>query len=562
MFEKKGCMVVTYILGALVLIGIANTGTCTSFLPWMQPAVQDNSQSTVVAQIGGQPVTADQVETQALVAKQGQPQIEPGYDFFLTSDALDQTLSRAAIEVLAKEKGIKVNDDVAKGLFDEEFPKMITSEKQRLVTEKKLKEGASDKEFEAAFKKETGGKTVEEIKNDRLMTFLARLKDPNEGPRLATEISALLLSQSYEKNLNLGLEDLKKSYDTYNVLRMTFADPKQTLEQRTEAAKKAIAEVKGGMKFEDALAKYNKGAPTIPLPYTAALIEREASLKPVASLKPGELSEPLVQGQTVAVYKLISLKQSLPSDFEKTKDTLLKNFKQERAGAAMQEDIKAMKDTKLVWKDPAVELAFKVYKAQREGFSSSAPADLNAKLLDLSKEATTTKPSTAFGERLMGLARYSAYEAYYNTLAPDKKEAANEERVEILQSVLDHNESNAIRLQLYETFVAMKNYEDAGAMLLDVAKYNTGTDEASVRATSDLRLRTDKAEKDGKIDKATIAAIRKEITRWEQDRIEEEKVKKEAEKGVSGVDKELEKLNDPEAVKKSQEPKKDSGSKN
>ena len=72
----------------------------------------------------------------------------------------------------------------------------------------------------------------------------------------------------------------------------------------------------------------------------------------------------------------------------------------------------------------------------------------------------------------------------------------------------------------------------------------------SVRATGEIRLRTDKAEKEGKIEKVVIASIRKEITRWEQERIEDDKAQKDsAKQSDSNVDKELDKMDDPEVAK-------------
>ena len=76
----------------------------------------------------------------------------------------------------------------------------------------------------------------------------------------------------------------------------------------------------------------------------------------------------------------------------------------------------------------------------------------------------------------------------------------------------------------------------------------------SIVASGDIESKIAAAEKAGKVPKDMIELAKKEIQRWKDERAAEEKQREadaKAQKSASSsVDKDLEKLNDPEAVKK------------
>jgi hypothetical protein len=216
----------------------------------------------------------------------------------------------------------------------------------------------------------------------------------------------------------------------------------------------------------------------------------------------------------------------------------------------MAKDVEEFKKANLVWKNDAYKLANDVFLEGQPPLSNDVKH--GEKMLALAKKAADMQANNPSADPILSLARYTAYEAYYQSLTADKKKEAAKERAEVLKDVLTRNESPQLRLDLYDTLVVLEEYEDAGDALVEAAQMNSGTDAANIKMNGELIDRANKAEKAGKVEKAAIATVRKEIARWEKERVEEEKAAKEETKPGSNVDKELEKLDDPEAKKKNE----------
>lgn len=549
MFEKKGCQVLLGIIGVLTIIGLMNTGTCAGFTHLGQ---QDGGAkaATTVAQVGSKAISADSVDQLVEQARKQQPGGgSPAFEFYMYGTSLDQSINQAATVVLAEQRGLKIDQTVLKQVLDSQFGQLAESEKLQLIQEKQLKPGATEKEFIEAFKKKYNGKTPDEFKADRLVTLAEDLKDPVKGPPIRDQIMSLILIEAYQKDANVTLDDLKKSFDTFNLLRLPIDDPKLTKEQKDEAAKKALADLKGGMKFEDAIKKYSKNKPSEPLPFGRALLENQPDLKVVLDMKPGETTDVLEQLGSPVIYKLVSITPNLPKDFEKTKDQQLKQYQSQKATEALQRDVDKLKSSQLKWTDPGVEFGYDVFKTQNEGFKLGADG-LNKKLEELVDKSDSIKPTTALGDKLVTLGRFSAFESFFGTLKPDQQKEKREQRTTILQDVLEKSESIDVRMLLFDNLVASEDYETAGSVLLQAAEFNSGTDQASEMAAQQIRQRLSKAEGDKKIDKEVLLAVKKELARWEQDKLDAQKEQKESSSTNNNVDKELEKLNDPEAVEK------------
>lgn len=553
MFEKKGCQVLLGVLGVLTIIGLMNTGTCSGLSHLGQQPNQQGA-GAVIAQLGDRPILADVIDQAVEQERMQQPGISnPAYEFYTFGTAIDKAVNQAATVILAEQRGLKADETVLKALMDKEWARGMEQAKLQLIQNKKLKAGATEKEFVETFKKENG-KTPDELKAARLVELTAQLKDPAQGQQLRDNILSASLADAYQKDANVSLDDLKKSFENFNVQRLAFDDPKVPKEKRQETAEKALADLKGGLKFEDVAKKYAPGKPIAPLPYGRGLLENQPDLKIILDLKPGQTSDIIDQLDSPVIYKLVSVTPNLPKDFEKNKNEQLKQYKFQKASEALQKDVEGLKSSKLKWVDPGVEFGYDVFRTQNEGFKLGAEG-LKKKYEELVDKSAAVKPTTGLGDKMLTLGKFSAFESYFASLTPEQQKEKREDRTTILQDVLEKSESIDVRMLLYDNLVAAEDWETAGAVLLQAAEYNTGTDENATRAASEIRMRVSKAEGDKKIDKDVLLSVKKELARWEQEKIDANKEQKEAEKTKSNVTDELKQFNDPEAVKKAEQSK-------
>lgn len=558
MFSHKGCQVILWIVGVLFIVGMLNNGTCGGLMRGGANP-QGTELDPVVMVVGGQSVTASAIQdTEAKMrSQQSMPGGDPQVDFFVTARAIDQSIEQAALAILAKKKGIQVTDATVTALLKKQKAAFIESEKQRLIQSGKLKADAPEADVIKAFKEASGGKTPDEAHEAFIGQILTRMKDTQNEGQLIGQLQGALLSDQYQGTINATVDQLKDSYTNYKIKRLTFSDPQASTEGKKASAAKALAEIKGGMKFDDAIKKYDKTGSNAVIPIDKKRVETMEQLKFLMDLKPGQVSDVKDESGIVSIYQLIEVKVDLPPNFEKDKDRLLTDYKANLASDQIVKDVEAIKNgSEVQFKDDAFKLTYDMFKAQNDA-AKVGPEKAAARFKELAEEAKALQPKTGVGARLKTLVRYVAFETVFTGLKPEEQNAARKERAEVLREVLDNTPAMRIRLDLYENYVAMGDFESAGEALLDAAKNDVGSDPASVASNSDLEGRVAKAEKDGKISKEIIAAVKKEIERWKQERIADEKQReadeKEQKEAAKQADEELKKLNDPEAVKKQAE---------
>lgn len=553
LFEKKGCQVMAYILGFLTIVGLLYTGTCRG----MVPGSGGNGASTdpVVMVVGQQKINVSQVELAEKnfqndpTAAAGDPQV----DFLNAVRAIDQIATEAAISNLAKKNGVVVTDAAVTALLVKQKPEFIARQRQDLITAGKIKADASEADFVKAFK-EKNGTTPDEAHKAFIDNILSKMKDPTSGSTLKVQVEGALLNDLYQTKSTVTIEKLKDSYTSYKVKRLMFTDPKMDVEQKKAEAAKALVDLKNGVKFDDAIKKYDKSGSNVVMPLDKKRVETSDQLKFLLDLKPGQFSDVREENGTVIIYQLVDVKQELPPDFEKNKETLLKNFKVTEANDKLESEIKAYKEGgNIQFKDDGFKLAYDLYQLQANGFSQGLDK-MSAQLKEIATKAKSIQPQTVLGSKLKTLVRYMAFESYFMGLKPDEQKAEREERTEILREVLEDTPSMRLRMDLFDNLVAAEDYESAGETLVDAAKNDVGSDPASVAANNELEARIAQAEKNAKIPKESIEAAKKEVERWKRERAEDEKQReadeKEMKESSKAADKDLEKLNDPDAVKK------------
>ncbi|MBS1724062.1 MAG: hypothetical protein JSS66_14045 [Armatimonadetes bacterium] len=544
MFEKKGCQVLAFITMFFVAVGLLFTGTCRGLFTGANGPGGEGAANPVVVTVSGEQVLGqDVLDMEAENQKQNPSTGDPKLEFYSLCRALDDSMNIAATTILAKQRGIKVDEKVITNVFNKQFKTSLDGQKMQLVQQGKLKAGATDAEFAAEFKKLTG-KTPDEMHKDNLADLLAKLKT-SDGPKIEKAVTGLALADSYEVTTNVTLDQLKQEFETLNIKRLTFSDPKMKPEDKKKAADSALAEIKAGLKFDDAMARYGKGQPTAPIGYTRMIIGLNPALKPLLDLKPGGVSDVMDEFGSYSIYYLVDKKQNLPADFDKNKDQYLSQFKSEEVRKAVTKDLDALKkDSTLKWSNEACHIAYQVYESERN------PGQLNreqkaAKMKELSDALGKLQVTDVLGQRMRILGRYAAFEAYFLATPQEQQKDLLEERSRVLEEVTTITESTDLRLAIYDNYVRMADYEKAGDALLEAARNNSGTDQNSVGANSSIVSKVTAAKKDGKVSKEILEEIDNELARWRKERAEEAKQETEKPKDNKGVEDELKKLDEP-----------------
>ena len=555
MFDKKGCQLLMGLIAVLTLGGMLYSGTCQGMFRGNEGA-QNTEGSQAVATVAGQAITGQEIDALVAQARRQQqlPSNDPQAEFGFYAGAIDQAISQKALGILAKEKGVVISNESVTSFLEKQKPAMVESQKQSLLQSGKLKPNFTQAEFDKAFKDANGGKTVDQSFAEQLKSIIDQLKDPAKASEITPRLQVAMMTAEYASKVNATIDQLKDSYTSYQVLQLAVNDPAKKPEENKVAAEKALAEIKAGAKFENEIKKYNKNASTTPFPILKKSVETDLDKAFLKSMKPGEVSGVQTENGTPTLYKLVEIKQDLPPDFEKSKDSLLQSYKEREAQAKLSEELKAITEGKdVVYGEPLFavvhDIAQGIVDAQKKGIVATSKS-----MKELTEKISKIEPKSALAMRLKPLARYVSFEMYFSGLVADDKKQAREARTEVLQEALENVESTRVRLDLYENFVELGKFEDAGQALVETAKNNTGFDPMSIVASGDIESKIAAAEKAGKVPKDMIELAKKEIQRWKDERAAEEKQREadaKAQKSASSsVDKDLEKLNDPEAVKK------------
>jgi hypothetical protein len=506
-----------------------------------------------IAEVAGVPVTSEAVFQQYQMAKQGQPSANsPMFELNTLGQSIDTALRDAALMSLASQKGLKVTDESAKKVVNQFLDEAFKSQRARLIADKKLKEGATEAEFVEAFKKENNGRSPDDVRKEQVDSVIKGLADPARKAGIEAEVLRTMLQDWYLASFSVTEEQVKASYDQLTVRRLTFQDPAKSAEANRKDAEAALSEAGGGANWAAVFAKYGKGQKDEPRPYGRAVMEGEEALKPLLELKAGGVTL-IEEPGGVALYKLDKVENKPPADWATKKGELTEQYKRARASKKMESDIEsAVKSA--VWKDEGYRLTAEAAKEWRQSFGKS-PAEIRETMEALIKQIDAVQPSDGLSRQGLALAKYVAFDSFFNQLTPKEQADLREQQVAALQAVLEFTESPEIRLKVYDSLLASEDWEAAGEALLDAATHNGLFDSAGETQAAQIRKRLEAAEKAGKIEKAALDAVKKELSDWEARKKEDEIARKEEEANQKKIEAELDKLDEPGANPKEGQPK-------
>ncbi|RYG49491.1 hypothetical protein EON79_01135, partial [bacterium] len=482
----------------------------------------------VIAEVDGEPITAQKVQADVAKLKEQYASMPGGIpadqEAFIVAGTLGQTLQQTAMAALAKKAGISITDDQIRQKAKDQFDKAIVQFRAMMESQGKLKPGAPEAELDKQVKAQTG-KTLAEIRKANDEQLEKALKD--QRPL----VEAAFLKEAYLDQLAKANpateEELRASFDNYTLKRILLPKAEGTKAQ----ADKIVAELKGGLKFEDAMNRYSKDLPmpnkkvadnTITV--TGQMLSDE-QYKPIKGLKVGEVSPPVDNFEGTVIYKVVAIKAELPKDFEKNKAMLLEQRSRQNADTELVAKTAGIaKGEGVVWKND-------VYKAL---FSLNAPPTEDPKARDANLRAAAdagkaaalkAASGQASGEeiRLAGLLRYAALSQLANSPTADKA-AIRKEQIEAINDILKGREDVALRLKLVTLYSEDKN-PLAGTALLEATKFNTDYSDMGQGQYAELARNLAELKKASLIKPEDATLADAELARWRTEKAKFEKNK-------------------------------------
>jgi hypothetical protein len=393
--------------------------------------------------------------------------------------------------------------------------------KQQLIQTGKLKSSYSDADFAKAFEGATGQKYAD-FKSGQDAEIKRALSDPISRGYALAEVAQHKVPQALADGLKPSVDDLKSSYVTITAKRVLFAstDPEGDLA-------KAQAELKAGSSFESIIDKYtkdttNKGRKPSE---TEITLTREQLLNPgplhaLLKMKAGEVSDPIRindgPGNYPSLYKVIRIKQELPKDFDKQKDSLLKSYAMTLANSQLADDLKALRKSGVVtFTDQGWGALYDIATID----PSEGPAAKVAKLKEI--VALTAKLVSGGGkndQRPVSLAYYSAASELYQDAKPEDKAQYEADRIASIQAVASFASNPQDDLELSRLLSKKKDNEGAAQALLKAIEDNAVSSPNAAGITVSIQQAVQEMQKSKQISDDQVKKIQSEVTRWEADK--------------------------------------------
>ncbi|MDX2066389.1 MAG: SurA N-terminal domain-containing protein [Fimbriimonadaceae bacterium] len=524
-FLSKGCAAAIGIVMSLVFVASAFYQCGQANQASGGPATQV---AGTIATVAGQPLTAQEVD-QAIEAQKQQFSMQlqgmalpPEQEAEMAAGAVGRLVQSAAGRAVAKESGVVVTEESARAYLKKKFDEALAMEKEALVNEKKLKPTASEAELDKAIKAKYG-KTLTEIRGEQDKQITDAFKDPAKKEQLIGALSTAMLRDKMVAEATPSEAELRKSYDSLTIKRILIKDAPGT--DPMSQATRIEAEIRGGLSFESAMNKYSQETP-LPgkkvgenqLILTGRQLTEEA-YKPLAGVAAGAVTPPVRVPEGVVLYKLISVKNELPADFEKKKSDYLKQYAESTADAKLQEKVKAVTEgTGLKWSSKAYEALYDLGQLGM-AFDPEKRTQSLVRILANAKQAATEPGAAKIGAL--------AYFAAANQLAQTDKAKYGADRKAAIVQLLEVQEDQSLRMQLIDALAEEKDAVGVSDNLLKAAQFNSdyspqgqakyGELQAKLRALKEQKLVNAEAEK----------GIQAELARWRKGKIDADKAEAE-----------------------------------
>jgi hypothetical protein len=490
--------------------------------------------SPVVAELGGFKATALQMDRLAAASRNSSDRTADTYgpadEANAYAGAVGNVMDHVATLELAAQNGIKMDDKKAQEAIPSLWAQQIQTFKDMLRQNGKLKPNATEQEFETAFKAQNGI-SVEDQHKDFVQQFDDALADAARHELILAEIANRSLAEKFNNGTTITDEDLKNSYNELSVKRIAFEGKAGAEGQKL--AEKALADIKAGMSFDQAIRKYNTAKPppgkkatnTTNIPN---MLKQFPGYKELFELKDGEISRPMDQFNSTTIFQKVKTVQNLPKDFEKNKEQLRKDLRQQEGPQRLRAALDALK-SQIKWKDEGYKLLFDLHEATGD-FTASADVK-KKKLLDIQSRAEKVAAGNGPSARLGALALFAANEEVYKNAKPEEQKAMAGDRIKAIEAALQGTESPNLRVELAQLYKDTGKTKEAIDQLKEASRGNNDTTSASGQKNYDTTLKIlDELKAAKNISDADAKAIEAELKRWREQKQEQVKMEAEAKK--------------------------------
>jgi hypothetical protein len=510
----------------LTALGVAGAGLLGLFVP--KGEGQGNMQNIEVFSVDGRKVTLGQVNEQAdRMRSQFGLIADPTFEFQFLASAIRSLVDQSLLANMASERGVMVDENYALRVGSEQIDAAIVQGRAQMISSGALKADATEAEFQAAFEKQTG-MTTAEFKEKSLQELKDSLADPAKRDSVLGTYSQTALEENFAATAEATEEEVKKSYESMSFLTIAFDKQDMGLPERTAQAAQAMAELRAGADFLTVQKKYMATPSSEPVQYNRIVVENDPVLKPLANLKVGDFSEPIVEfGAIPRIYKLTAVKSELPDDFATNKAVYTEAYRRQKAGKLMNDALtEAREQAKIEWKSPGYEAIYKVATVNMDG--KLAPDQIKSELRAIieNTEVSSTDPA---GTMPAMLARYSAVQSLEFHLNDAEKKALAETKIQVINDVLAGTEHIPLRLELVDTYELLGQNEMAADELLLAAQNNMGLDLMNQTYFESINTKLVAMETSKTISEEKAQLVRAELLRWSKEKAEADRLQKEQE---------------------------------
>ncbi|MCX7800817.1 MAG: hypothetical protein N2109_10800 [Fimbriimonadales bacterium] len=510
--ERSGCgLIVSVVVGVIMLLGIVLYGQTGG-------SAGNGGGSPVAFQAGDLAVPTQAVEmlAQAAAASQGArlEALPPMFRAQVYAGVLQELTLKAKMLQLAEQAGVKMDDAAIRNGIDREIDAIVANLHGALLSSKQIPEKTTVEQVAQL--------PVVQRQVGEMRAILERMLQEEDLRRVlaARYADQGLRDAERARFANATDAEVKTMFDSYVLGTIRVALSSDKPEEARELGRKIAEEVRS--EGFDAVAKKYKDRknPSVdvlegqrmPRAFLAMLPE----YRPVLSLKKGQSSGFVESPTGGLIFHVRDIVNETPKDFEQKKDQYKSRYVDEQANLALQTKIAELeKASPIVWKDPG-------FKALYDW--SQAPRTREA-LLKVAEEARAAAESeSTVGLPQAILARYASVEDAWS-LAPEKERGAlREARAEAIAALLTIAEDPALRLELAQLFLDLKQGERAYEQLLSAAEVNTGFDPINESHHKQIRQKLERLWKAKLIDEAQRKAVERELERWVQEKAENDKM--------------------------------------
>lgn len=486
----------------------------------------DKAPTQTALTVAGTPVPADAIRlgVEGQMGQFGGDGIDPQFELTLYSQVMNQLVDTAAYEQLAKQNGVDLSDANLLKAFETDFQSRMEQARESAAMSGQLKPGYTEKDWLDFVKTQTGGKTLDELKNSQLEDLKKRLADASTHQSVVITLAPAALRAALAPKFQPTDDQLKQSYSTVTYKRILFKNdlPGKSAEER---ANTVLAELKSGLKFETAIDRYTNDLPLggtkVSEPTNSATgssILGDPQYKPLQGLKKDEITGVVDLPEGKAIYKVFSVQPNLPKDFEEKKAQYRAKLSRDLVEADIARQLADLKKSPelVVYKAPG-------FKAVADAADLARSAgDLNKlkKVYEEAKQAVAK--NEGYDARAAALAQFVAFDGIWKAPDADQKKLLPE-RVQVIDDLLKTRESFKLRMELVDLFDKDGKPDQVFENLLQAAQSNTmpdgtgqsnfGTIAAKVADLRSRRVITEEQEKQ----------IQVEQDRWRNDKIEADK---------------------------------------